>query len=378
MAKEGCCIMALLLINASNIGGGGCVQVTDSIVCSLNKFEEHRFVVVLSSVLKKTLERVKDYNNIVVFQYDLPKDLNNMMLGKDKFLDKLVEEHRVDAVLTVFGPSYWIPRRPHLVGFARAQCVLPNSPFYKIIKLKDFLYYRFWCILILYYFGKCSRYLYTENPFITRLLKKKLPSSEIFTVTNYYNQIFDNPDKWNECKLPKFEGITLLTVSINYPHKNLSISIEIAKIFRTKYPDFNFRFVFAGCNASEFNIPPELEKNFLFLGRVDVSQCPSLYKQSDVMFMPTLLESFTATYPEAMVMGVPIVTTDLDFARGLCGSAAYYYSPLDAQDAVSKIFEVVTTPTIREELIKNGKKQLSVYDNYEQRTQKLIKILTHI
>lgn len=39
--------------------------------------------------------------------------------------------------------------------------------------------------------------------------------------------------------------------------------------------------------------------------------------------MPSLLECFTATYPEAMRMERPIVTTDLAFAQGLCGEAAF-------------------------------------------------------
>lgn len=35
--------------------------------------------------------------------------------------------------------------------------------------------------------------------------------------------------------------------------------------------------------------------------------------------MPTVLEVFSATYPEAMAL--PIVTSDLDFARDICDNA---------------------------------------------------------
>ena len=66
---------------------------------------------------------------------------------------------------------------------------------------------------------------------------------------------------------------------------------------------------------------------------MDITECPSLYEQADVMFQPTLLECFSATYPEAMKMQRPIVTTDIEFAHGLCGPAAHYYSPLSAEDA---------------------------------------------
>ena len=91
--------------------------------------------------------------------------------------------------------------------------------------------------------------------------------------------------------------------------------------------------------------------------------------------MPTLLECFTATYPEAMRMEVPIVTTDLEFARGLCGDAACYYSAIDAEACAEAIYKVATDKEYAAQLVANGKEQLKKYDNYEQRADKLIGIL---
>ena len=200
----------------------------------------------------------------------------------------------------------------------------------------------------------------------------------IYTVTNYYNQIYDIPIKWKEHKLPDFNGVTLLTITAPYPHKNLPIMIKVAKYIKRFYSNFNFRFVLT-INKSDFpEIPSDLEKHFLFIGKVDISECPSLYKQADVMFQPTLLECFTATYPEAMRMGVPIVTTDLEFARGLCGDAALYYEPLDAEAAAEAIYKVSTDKIIKEQLIGKGLIQLQQYDTYVQRAEKLISIAEKI
>ena len=49
------------------------------------------------------------------------------------------------------------------------------------------------------------------------------------------------------------------------------------------------------------------------------------------MILPTLLESFSATYIEAMFHGKTILTSDLDFARDVCGEAAFYFDPLNPQ-----------------------------------------------
>jgi glycosyltransferase involved in cell wall biosynthesis len=87
------------------------------------------------------------------------------------------------------------------------------------------------------------------------------------------------------------------------------------------------------------------------------------------------MECFTATYPEAMRMDVPIVTTDMEFARGLCGDAACYYSAIDSTAAAEAIYKVATEKDYAVRLVANGKEQLKKFDNYEERADKLIGIL---
>ena len=174
--------------------------------------------------------------------------------------------------------------------------------------------------------------------------------------------------------LPKFDGVTLLCITGYYSHKNLEIAIEVTDILEQKHPDFHFRFVFT-IDADEYPALTEAQKrHFCFIGRTDVSEAPSLYQQATIMFQPSLLECFSATYPEAMRMNVPIVAADMGFARSLCGEAAMYYDPLNAQEAADVIYRVSTDESLRERLINNGKRQLLQYDTYEQRTDKLINL----
>jgi hypothetical protein len=79
-----------------------------------------------------------------------------------------------------------------------------------------------------------------------------------------------------------------------------------------------------------------------------------------------------------MRMEVPIVTTDLEFAHGLCGEAACYYSAVDAKAAAESIYKVAMDKAYRLQLTARGKKQLQKFDNYEQRAEKLIRILEDI
>ena len=186
------------------------------------------------------------------------------------------------------------------------------------------------------------------------------------------------PERWNRSrKLPSFDGVTTLSISSHYPHKNFEILIGAARSLLKEHPNLKFRFVLT-FDAIEMPVPEDVRAHFIFIGKVDVSECPYLYQQADIMFMPTLMECFTATYPEAMRMGVPIITTDLEFAHGLCGEAACYYSAVDAKAAAEAIYHVATDKEYANCLIENGKKQLHTYDNYTQRAEKLIGILEEI
>lgn len=359
------------LINASNIKNGGGLQVAQSICFQLKQFKNHYFIVVLSTFIND--EHILACENVEMHKYNIPQNLKSVLFGRDAFLDVLVEEKHVDAVLTVFGPSLWRPRVPHLCGFARAQLLKDVNPNVHP-SVKEWMVYKVWA----WGFRKSSKVFYTENPYITEMLPRLIKDAKVYTVSNYYNQVFDFPEQWRRSvKLPTFNGTTLLTVSSTAAHKNLGIMVPVAEYLERAYPDFHFRFVLT-CDKAPFQLPEDLKKYFLFVGKVDVSECPYLYEQASIMFMPTLMECFTATYPEAMRMQVPIVTTDLEFARGLCGDAACYYSAVEPKAAAEAIYKVASDKEYTACLVENGKKQLLTYDSYEERADKLVKILEKI
>lgn len=367
-----------ILINASNLKKGGGLQVADSICCLLERFPEHYFIVILSSYMQDTQEKIKHIKNVEVIKYDIKNSISTLLFGRDAFLDELVEKRKVHGVLTVFGPSRWNPKCVHLSGFARSHLVMSSSPYFRQLSHLARLKEKLQNMLLKYMFARSTHFFFTENPYISKLVGQLFGKSSVYTITNYYNQVYDHPESWVKKVLPPFEGITLLTVTAYYPHKNLPISIEIARVLRKKYPNFIFRFVFTVEEAQFPVIEEELQGHFVFVGRVDIVECPSLYEQSDIMFLPTLLECFSATYPEAMKMECPIVTTDLEFAKSLCGNAARYYSPLSAVEAAEAIYQVGTNVSLRKQLIDAGKQQLKTYDTYDERASKLVCLLEHL
>ena len=367
-----------ILINASNLKKGGGLQVADSICKSLNLFPQHKFTVVLSSFFPKTREEIESFPNVEVFSYNVKNNLQTLVFGRDKFLDGLIEKKHVEVVLTVFGPSRWNPCCKHLSGFALSFLVMPESPYFQKMNLRDRMLTQLRNKLWKLFFRRSAKYFFTENTLISERLENIFNGSKAFTVTNYYNQVFDQPNQWVTYQLPKFDGISLINISTPYPHKNLNIAIDILKVMKIKHPELRLRFVYTMEEKDMPNLPTELKDNFLFIGKVNVDECPSLYQQCDIAFQPTLLECFTASYPEAMRMEKPIVTTSLAFAKGICGKAAAYYSPLDAKEAAERIYEVATDEGYRKRLIEEGKKQLMTFDSYNERAKKLIELCESI
>lgn len=363
-----------ILINASEIKQGGGMQVTDSLCRTLCDYPQHTFIVVISSYFKNHLDYLLKYNNVVLYCYDINKfNVITLLTGREHYLDSIVESQKIEVVINVFGPTLWVAKCKKITGFARAHLIMPESPYYTRMSVWGRVKEKVFNRILYYYFNRSTDVFFTENPMITTRVEKLFKKSSV-TITNYYNQVFDNKELCKQYILPQYNGTTLLTISSYYPHKNLEIAVDILKFLDRINSNEKLRFVFSINEEEYIAIPEKYKNNFLFLGKVDISECPSLYEQSDIVFQPTLLECFTATYPEAMKMLKPIVTTDLNFARGLCSKAALYYDPLNAEDAALTIIKLIKNKELYSELVISGKEQLKEYDNYAVRSKKLISL----
>lgn len=362
-----------ILINTSNLSKGGGIQVADAICCNLFSYNQHFFYVVLNSGMDNTYDRIKNYPNVKCFHYSFPaKDWKSLLWGRNAFLDGIVNDYSIDCVLSVFGPITWCPRCPHICGYAIPHLVIPESPYFKRLKLNDWFHIKLWIWFNILKFKRGTKYLYTENPFISHRVKQMIPDSEVRTITNTYNQVFDTPSVQRFRQLPHFDGTTILTVSAAYPHKNLEIAEDILVLWKERYPDEKIRFVYT-IESSELPLRnPNIKENILTIGRVDIAEVPSLYEQCNIVMQPSLLECFSAVYVEAMRTKRPLVVPDLAFAKGICGKAALYYDATSASDAVEKIHMVISDKNISRQLIGEGAKKLCSFDTSLSRTKKII------
>jgi len=157
-----------------------------------------------------------------------------------------------------------------------------------------------------------------------------------------------------------------LVLSTYYVHKNPEIIVSECLRSPEKFQGIRFITTIANEGSGKRflekvgsnNILSELIYN---AGPIAHEKLKSYYDNVEVVIMPTLMESFSITYLEAMYFGVPILTTDLDFAHYLAGNAAVYYDPWKPGSFTEKLLLLKSDQLIYTKLITAGKEQLKKF-----------------
>jgi ubiquinone/menaquinone biosynthesis C-methylase UbiE len=159
---------------------------------------------------------------------------------------------------------------------------------------------------------------------------------------------------------------TFLYLTYYYAHKNIDILVDAARKL-PKYTDKSAKCVITIVPEQHPGARRLLEQldrgeaagRIENIGPVPSEMLPGVYRRADALIFPTLLESFSRTYLEAMYFGLPILTSDRDFAHHLCGDAATYFDPLDADSVARAMTRVMKDADLRQGLVENGRRILA-------------------
>lgn len=102
-------------------------------------------------------------------------------------------------------------------------------------------------------------------------------------------------------------------------------------------------------------------KNIVFTDFIPDSQKDWLLQKCSAYVFPSLMEGFGLPPLEAMTAGAPVVSSNATCLPEVCGGAAHYFNPTDVDDMSRAINDVLTSPELREKLIKSGEKQVRKY-----------------
>jgi glycosyltransferase involved in cell wall biosynthesis len=368
-------ILLRVLLNCSTLVKGGALQAAVSFIRSAVQQGDYdiQWHYVISQNLAEELK-----------QFDILQQLDSVSImdisparnkHSRKILKAFEQSIRPDAVFTFFGPAYVNFSAPHLCGVADGWVTHGDRWAWRTVQgPKDAIRLLGAILYKAFMFRKADAWVTESATAQSGLIKRlRIQKENITIVQNSCASHYLGNEV--AAKLPSADvNMRILCLSAYYRHKNLEIVPLVAKELAGLLPNFRFEFVMTLpaegdgigkviSKAKELGV----EQHILNVGQVPVSQGPDLYRSCHVLFLPSVLETFSANYPEAMAMGLPIITTNLDFAREVCSDAALYFEPMNARDAARAITQLCQNAQLWQSLVAEGKNILHALPTQERK-----------
>ncbi|MBS1593897.1 MAG: glycosyltransferase family 4 protein [Bacteroidetes bacterium] len=150
----------------------------------------------------------------------------------------------------------------------------------------------------------------------------------------------------------------ILNVSSFFPRKNQLKLIEAFDLIKDKIPH---RLVLAGGagnmmpEISEMIKERQLADRIITLTNVSNDEMPLLYQASDLFVYPALMEGFGMPVLEALVSGVPVITTGSGAIAEAAGLAAVKIDPLIPESIARAVIMVLLNENLKGQLVLAGR-----------------------
>jgi glycosyltransferase involved in cell wall biosynthesis len=345
------------------------------------------------SVIKNITENIATISPDIDFDLVLPQDqgfdhwdsTQNMKIH----LKKIIGNRTIGRLLDLhYNISFWCRKYKSDICFTLGDIgpIKLNIPHVvllqqAIILYNDYNYEKYWSLLekikfnyTRWHFSKmipnCD-IISVQSPNMAKRLEQNynFPKNKIKVVMSTLPGDFKDANK-NKINI-KMNNIDkpfrLLFLAAGYPHKNYAILPSVARELIRRDMKSKIH-IFLTLDESEkytkevLNTIKPYHDIISNIGKISKDEIPSVYNTASALFMPTLVESFGLIYLEAMKYGCPIITSDRDFSKWICGDLALYFDPISAISIVDTI-EVFTNNFIVKAYREKALKRLDSFPN---------------
>jgi len=367
-----------ILVDFSSIRFGGGVQLSLNFLKNFDSsdFSQYKVSALLPGEGEISSFQFESTSNGSVFR--APVNLWSRLWFSHTRLQQLLVEEEIDAIFTFFGPGIPHPLKvPSLVSIAYPIICYPESSFWQHVNLKTRLRQ------MLINAARCKRLtqgtqLLAETSVMQSRLARQLgcPENKIEVIPPAVSSFFsDSPGTPQEpCR--RFLLLSGLAV-----HKNLWRLYDVALLGHKAGLDFTFvltaeREAWRKRIRTKLKIDDKIiDQYFEFCGAIPSAEIGSLYKSCDALISLSDLESFSNNYMESWKSGLPLLCSDHDFSRHICGKSALYFDPHDPQSLVREMKRLIGSSTKRTEMIQYGKEKLSELPTFPERYNRIAAIL---
>jgi glycosyltransferase involved in cell wall biosynthesis len=368
--------MANIFINGFNAKSGGGKSILSNLLRMISeKNIDHDFYVLTPD--EYSYSTYDGQNITFVCVASVFRKLYFLPFVNAFLIPRLIKKYTSDLVLNLSDLP--IPTStPQIYLFDWPYAVYPQSEVWNRMDFKSLMVRK----AKLFFF---KRYLYFPEIVIAQSETMKKRLKEIYNlrqmrvVPNAVSLENMNGGEFYDFDLPE-NKTKFLYLTYYYPHKNIEIFLDLARKFKKRNDPYCIVTTISAtqhkCAAHflEAVRSEELGEYIVNVGPVDMANVPSLYQQTDALLMPTLLESFSGTYVEAMYHGKMIFTSDYDFAKDVCQDAAFYFDPLNFESILNTIDFAYSNGNIRLEKINEGYTNLEFLLTWEDAFEKIMMI----
>jgi glycosyltransferase involved in cell wall biosynthesis len=164
-------------------------------------------------------------------------------------------------------------------------------------------------------------------------------------------------------------------------HKNHERLIDAFKIVSNQFIEIDL--ILTGAPKSNHStvinkiINSNLSSRIMYLGYIDYSDLPYLYKLSEFVIMPSLFESISIPIYESFALKVPVLCSNVVGLPEQVGDSALTFNPFDIKDISNKMIIYLSNKNLREQMSHKGYERIKVL-NHDLYCQKLLKILSSV
>ena len=341
-----------ILLDASNlVATGPEILIRDLVPCMGLLAPDHDFILLLPASIHGDTWKLPSNIRIKYVPRSTVREIRRMW-DINYGLARLCRKLKVDIYFTLGDVGPVTLRVPHVIYLHQAYLVYIEPELDAALPLMERIKLRYQRWHFSRSAAKASAII-VQTPVMKKRLEEcySLPCDNITVIppslpTHAQNlrvskEMSHSPLQFRE------NSLNLLFLATYYAHKNHVILPKVMKELhkRNLSGKVHFYLTLDGDRRQEEvkllqTLMSEYDDMVTNLGRLSPDDAGFALHSCDALFMPTLVETFGLIYLEALAVKKPIITSDRDFSRYICGNLALYFDPHDPvsiADAIVKL-----------------------------------------
>ena len=343
-----------VLLNAANLRFGGGLTVGLNLISGLVRHRpEHHFFILHPAGLG--YEELSTQSNVTL--YPVPEIYHTSLLKKlwynEYQFPRLCRRWHIDKIVALGNIGIPAAGRPQLVFIQMPHLVYPESPAWQRMDWRSFLKNSMMDQYAAYHLRHASAFMVQTPVMRDRLCKRfNIQTEKVKIIPNAADQLNETVTN-GQAPVQNIPGsLKLLFLSKYYPHKNFECLIPLAKLIKEKALPITITLTIKARESKgaagilKMIRDHDLKDVVNSIGHVPLEELGTVIREHNGLFLPTLLESSSGAYAEALKYGLPVFTSHYDFATTSLGEAAFYFDPLQPEHIIHTLQQALSQPEL--------------------------------